>query len=450
MLLEGLLEQAGVGLQGGGEGSFYRHEEQHEVQAVQALQALVVLHREALEVAAQRQHVLLQRQLAHRLVLGGNQLLVGGQADLGVDHHLLVARQLDQHVRLETLAVAGTQADLGVVFAALLQPGVLEDPLEHQLAPVALGLLPLERAAEAGRLVAQALIELLQAFQFLGQGKALARLLLITLLDALLEGLDALAQRIEQLAEALLAGLGEALLALVEDLPGQLGELRAQFVAGILQVAQALLVAVLLLAQLGEQRGALGIQAAQLALLLLALQRPGLRGLAASAPVDLQQLALAAQRGQFGLLGGLLLAQLGDLAPVVVELRAEAVLGQLRMAQALFQQRRLGTLARQQAVQVPGQAERRQCREGQAKQEVGQIDRHKRLRAGLRGSITSAGRLSPGREAPVPGGPAGRHPGRPGAAVRGRCGGRGHYRIRGRAAVPADAAPAPRPRAPDA
>src|SRR5690606_24186212 len=105
---------------------------------------------------------------------------------------------------------------------------MFEHPLENQLSPVALGLLLLQGAGQIGRLVAQALVELLQAFELLGQGKPLASLALVAFLDALLERLDALLQRIEQLPQAFVTGLGETLLALIEDLPSQLSELRSR------------------------------------------------------------------------------------------------------------------------------------------------------------------------------------------------------------------------------
>src|SRR5690606_861523 len=140
-------------------------------------------------------------------------------------------------------------------------------------------------------------------------GEALAGFVLVALLHSLLKGLDALLERVEQLAEALLAGLGEALLALVEDLPGQLGELRAQLVAGALQVAQALLVMLLLLTQLGGQGGALALQLAQLTLLLLALAAPVLGRLLGHLALAGEQLVLPAQGRQLGLLLAVLLLQ---------------------------------------------------------------------------------------------------------------------------------------------
>ncbi len=142
--------------------------------------------------------MLLERSLADHLVSRADILLIGRQADLGVHHHLLVPWQQDQHVWLETLAIGALEADLGLVLTALFQAGMLEYPLQNQLAPVTLGFLALERLGQVGGFITQAQVQLLQAFQFLAQGEALTGLGLITFLNALFKGQDALLQRIEQ------------------------------------------------------------------------------------------------------------------------------------------------------------------------------------------------------------------------------------------------------------
>ena len=68
-------------------------------------------------------------------------------------------------------------------------------------------------------------------------------------------------QRLEQLSQPLMAGLAEALLTLVEDPAGELGELRAVRRARP-EGRRALLMRVVLLAQLGVQRGMGGAQPA--------------------------------------------------------------------------------------------------------------------------------------------------------------------------------------------
>src|SRR5690606_15993720 len=124
---------------------------------------LVILAGEPLEMAPQGHQVLFQGLLAGNLVYRHYILLVSIETDLGVDYHLPVPWQTDQNVRLESFPAAALQADLSLILPPLFQPGVLQYPLQHQLAPVALGLLPLQRPSQVGRLVAQALIELLQS-----------------------------------------------------------------------------------------------------------------------------------------------------------------------------------------------------------------------------------------------------------------------------------------------
>jgi len=73
----------------------------------------------------------------------------------------------------------------------------------------------------------------------------------------------------------LLAGLGEALLALVENFGGHVGELGAQRVTGLLQVFQTLLVAFLLLTQFGLKAGGLRFQPAQFGFTVGTFKVPG-------------------------------------------------------------------------------------------------------------------------------------------------------------------------------
>ena len=103
--VEGLLEQVRLGLQRSRKRGLDGHEQQHEIQAVQAFQALVVLAGQAFDVISQRQHMLLQGCLANDVILRRHILLIRSQADLGVHHHLLVARQINQHIRLKALTI---------------------------------------------------------------------------------------------------------------------------------------------------------------------------------------------------------------------------------------------------------------------------------------------------------------------------------------------------------
>lgn len=154
MPVERFLKQVGLGLQGCRECGFDGHEQQYEVEAVQTFQTFVILAGQAFDVIAQGQHMLLQGRLGNLWIVASDILLVGREADLGVHHHLLVTRQHDQNIGLEALTVRPFEADLGLVFASLLQACVLQHPLKNQLPPIALGLLPLRARV---RLVASSL-----------------------------------------------------------------------------------------------------------------------------------------------------------------------------------------------------------------------------------------------------------------------------------------------------
>ncbi|MCY1424669.1 hypothetical protein D9M71_404250 [compost metagenome] len=213
----------------------------------------------------------------------------------------------------------------------------------------------------------------MQALQFLAQGETLAGFLLIALFHPLLEGLDAFLERVEQLAETLLAGFGKALLALVEDLPGQLGELRPQVVTGRLQVGHALFMGLALLPQFSFQAGAVGIQAAQFGILALAFLVPGQQGFPGALAFDSKQLGLAAQGRQFGLLGGVELVELAIFLAAVVQLHGQTVLGQLGIGQALFEQGAFGLQGSELALLLPDQAQEGHGGDEQADQQVGDI-----------------------------------------------------------------------------
>ena len=128
----------------------------------------------------------------------------------------------------------------------------------------------------------------------------------------------------------------------------------------------------------------LSIPLRRLSFLLLALAVPGLGGLAGDLPLMLEQLGFAAQRGQFGLLIGLDLADLGDFFAAIIQLRGQPGLGQLRVAQTFLQQAELQLLAGQAALQRPGHIKKRNSRRGKTEQRRcqrgGQIDWHKQLR----------------------------------------------------------------------
>ncbi len=143
-----------------------------------------------------------------------------------------------------------------------------------------------------------------------------------------------------------MTGLGKALLALIEDLPGQLGELRTQLVASRLQILQALLMGLLLFVQLGAQARVGGAQRTQLGLLRIALGMQIVEGFPSLQALGLQPLRLPAQGRQLGLQQRTRFGEVGLLLLAALQLSAEPLLRQRGLPQALVEQRLLGVAAR--------------------------------------------------------------------------------------------------------
>jgi hypothetical protein len=142
------------------ESGFDGNEHEYEVERFEAVEDLVVLARQALDVGADGIEVALERGLAVALVFGRGEILVGDQRGLGIDHQVPVLGQMDNDVGLRARAVVPVVALLDVVFLALAQAGGFEHPLEHQFAPVPLRLArPLERPRQVLRVLAQGLIQ---------------------------------------------------------------------------------------------------------------------------------------------------------------------------------------------------------------------------------------------------------------------------------------------------
>lgn len=115
--------------------------------------------------------------------------------------------------------------------------------------------------------------------------------------------------------------------------------------------------AVLLLPQLGAQRGTLGIRATQLGFSSGTLDRPALGHFAGIVAFLAQQFDFTAQRGKIGLLGGIGLPQIADLITAGIQLRVKAFLSHLRHAQTLVQQSALGLTRREAPLHVPKQCQ---------------------------------------------------------------------------------------------
>ncbi|MND94882.1 hypothetical protein D3C80_871170 [compost metagenome] len=217
---------------------------------------------------------------------------------------------------------------------------------------------------------------MLQTLQLLGQGETLTRFLLVTVFNALLERLDTLLERVEQLPQVLLAGLSETLLTFVKDLRRHFSKLCAQLVPRALQIVQALLMAFLLFAQFGTQGRAVGVQAAQFGFTGTALKLPGMGSITGVVAVDLQQLQLTGLRRQGRLLGSVGHAQITDFIAAGVKLGEQAFLSQLGTAQALLQQGCLRFTGCQTSLLLKHPAQTRHCGCHDTQHNAGQIQRH--------------------------------------------------------------------------
>src|SRR5690606_6196247 len=259
----GVVVEVGVAAQGLEEGGLDRHEHQHQVRAVQPVQAAVVLLAELAHVVAQGLGVPGQVLLALGLGNVAAGALVVQQRHLGVDDDLPVLGQQQQGVRAIAIAVLVGEALLGEVLLPLLQAGAFQQALELELAPVALGaVVGGQGAGQAVGLLGQLPVELEQLPQLRLQAGPLLAFLLVGFADQATEVADLLAQRVEQLPQLAGVLLAEAAGLVLEDLLRQLLELGLEPVAGLLQVAVALLGGALLLLQAGTQHRQLGLAVA--------------------------------------------------------------------------------------------------------------------------------------------------------------------------------------------
>src|SRR5262249_28298906 len=138
-------------------------------------------------------------------------------------------------------AVAYAEADLRLVLASCRQTRGFEHALEHELAPRALrARVALERAREIDRILADALVELLQVLDFLREHAAVALIVRVGLADRLAELPELHLQRIEQPAELLRALLAQVLRLVVEDRRREILERVAQALLGLVEQRELL------------------------------------------------------------------------------------------------------------------------------------------------------------------------------------------------------------------
>ena len=195
---------------------------------------------------------------------------------------------------------------------------------------------------------------------------------------------------------------------------------------------------VLLFAQFGSQGGCMGVQATQLDFFLVTLKVPGMGSITPIVALQLQQLDFPAQRSQFGLFGRVGLAQIADFIAAGIQLGTQAFLGQLRHAQTLIEQCKLGVMGAGTALQLPDKRQQRYARYCQAKQQTAQIQSHKPSTRGKRARLTKRRRRRQFslRSCSVPAAQDGHRHGQPDATIHGRFADHGRCRIRGTSIAP--------------
>jgi hypothetical protein len=117
---------------------------------------------------------------------------------LGVDDHVLVVRQADQHVRTFEIALFRAPAFLQEVFVVGAQSRLLQNPFQHQFAPVALDLgIAFQRLGEIFRLFIDLLGGLLEIFHLGEQRCPILAFRVVDLLHPLTEIDDLVLEGIE-------------------------------------------------------------------------------------------------------------------------------------------------------------------------------------------------------------------------------------------------------------
>ncbi len=200
-----LVRQAGVLLHRRHVRGLVRDEHQHHVEA--ALDhAGVGLGGELVHMPADGLHVLAQGGGAGVVVLPRLERAgVGRERHLRVDDEAAPLGQQNEHVGPQVRAVGQAHVRLRLVFLAAAQPRLFEHAGEDDLAPVALCLaVALERAGEAARLTADALGPLHEVADGRLERGAVLRPLHRGCLQGVVEGVQALVERVEQGVERIL------------------------------------------------------------------------------------------------------------------------------------------------------------------------------------------------------------------------------------------------------
>ena len=131
------------------------------------------------------------------VALGVAGTFIGGERDLRVHDDRFAARQVDDEIRTLRCAVLGAQHGLDLVFASVLQAGSLQQPLDDQLAPIALALgVALDGACQMVGLVADFIAQRLKLPHLFQQAGGLLGTVLVHLVDPFPETVELFPQRL--------------------------------------------------------------------------------------------------------------------------------------------------------------------------------------------------------------------------------------------------------------
>ncbi len=236
-----VVEQPGVGLQGGLVGRFERDAHDDEVQRAVPQQVVVAAVVQFLDMPPHGLHMFPDGGGTAGLVLGSGTPGIGRQGHLRIEDDRLAAGQGQHEVGFLQCPVRRAHGDLCLVLAAALQAGGLEDPFHDQLAPVALRLgVALDGAGQVVGFLADLVAQLVQGAYLLDQAGGLLRVVPVYLVHALAEGVDLVLERQQQAPDPLAALLGEYFPLVLENAVRQVLELGLEPVLGGLQELQLL------------------------------------------------------------------------------------------------------------------------------------------------------------------------------------------------------------------
>ena len=146
--------------------------------------------------------MLIQCHLAQLIIVFPAKTLIRGQRHLGINDHILVIRQMDDHVRLPALPGFRGHRHLGLILTTTNQPGFFQNPFKNHLPPVALCFgLTFQRISQVTSILNHFLVELLQISNLLQQCCLLTVIVAVNLIDPTTEVLQLLTEWLEHIIQ---------------------------------------------------------------------------------------------------------------------------------------------------------------------------------------------------------------------------------------------------------